>query len=63
MRKKVQIIEYIKDQKFPSNFNEKPDQDTGLIFKWFKIGETRENKLLKQGAKIVLSIIMAINGN
>ncbi len=51
MRKKVQIIEYIKDQKFPSNFNEKPDQDTGLIFKWFKIGETRENKLLKQGAK------------
>ena len=51
MRKKVQIIEYIRDQKFPSNFNEKPDQDTGLIFKWFRLGETREQKLLKKGAK------------
>ena len=51
MSTKVQIIEYIRDEKFPSNFNEKPDQNTTLPFRWFKIGETRDIKLLKQGAK------------
>ena len=47
---RVQIIEYIRDEKFPSNYNQKPDQNTGLNFTWFKIGETRELKLLKHGA-------------
>ena len=48
---KVQIIEYIRDEKFSSNYIEKPDQNPGLFFNWFKIGETRDIKLIKQGAR------------
>lgn len=51
MKDKVQIIEYIRDEKFSSNYNERPDQKTGLSFTWFKISETRETKVLKNGAK------------
>lgn len=51
MREKVQIIDYLRDDKFSSNYNEKPDQNTKLPFGWFKISETRDIKLLNQGAK------------
>lgn len=51
MTEKVQIISYRKDQKIQTNYIELPDQNTGLPFYWFKIGPTRDIKLLNQGAK------------
>lgn len=50
MREKVQIIDFARDEKFQSNFKECPDQNTGLNFSWFKLGETRDPNLLKHGA-------------
>lgn len=50
MKSKVQIIEYSRDQKFSSNYIEKPDQNTGLPFTWFKLGLTRDLNLQKNGA-------------
>lgn len=51
MRNRVQIIEYCRDANFKLNYNETASCKTGLYFKWFRVGQSRDAKILKQGAK------------